>query len=188
MELCQFLNVAGAQITVGWPRYLAEVVRPLHILRTLADLELSIFVLGSVRDPQAISYSRTVGFDRNKRPQAAVISPDPRVATGWRHRDALSRATYECRSTKLSRLEELELLEWTEQNHIIAPEFGYHPSQIPLGAFLNTRSMHEDFERTLRAKTARRGPLRYARASLVRGRTKRAPRRPLRLALKEVRL
>ncbi len=177
-ELRRFMSAP-----VSWEQchsFLHEMGRPLHLLRTRADLNLHIFVLGRVSDPRALSYCRTVVEEPSGHIEAAVLSPDPRVASGWRGADRISRHAFECRTTELSRAEELELIRWIEQNHAVAPTAERRPGNMPFGVFLNARRLHDEFEQVLRTITAVRGQPSFRTAKLFRGR----PRKGRTLKLK----
>lgn len=148
--------------------YLHEPVQPFHIMRTTTDKDLSIFVFGAIDDPYSLSYCRSVELDRG-RLEASVISPDPRVASGWTGTDPLSGAQFECRTTRLTRLEELELIRWIEDNHSIAPQANLRPRRLPFAIFMSARTFPDAIEPIAAMLSSIRGRLRYERTMVHRG-------------------
>lgn len=45
------------------------------------------------------------------------------------------------RSALLTRLEELELINWIENNHVISEHGGYRPQELPFGVFSGCRQL-----------------------------------------------
>ena len=162
---------------------LHTVDRPFHILRTVSDLDLLALVFGSPDAPKSLSYARFYAYGRDGHAEATIVSPDPRVASGWKGSTPLVDQLFEVRSTKLSRLEELELLRWIENNHAIGPDETFRASSVPLAEFGHARRMGDAVEPIANMIASGRGPLSFNRTLTRRGRPAQQQRHRLRAAL-----
>ncbi len=172
-ETRQFLETQGGDDEGAVLGHLVQPIRPIHLLRTPADLDLVVLVFGDPRSSRSLSFGRYYTLDAAGRAEASVVCPDPRIASEWRDRHVLTSRTYECRSALLTRLEELELLRWLEDGHAIAPNERHRPATLPLAIFTNTRRLGETIEPAIRVFASVRGPLVFTRTLLFRGRPQR---------------
>jgi hypothetical protein len=175
-ETVRFLDAATTDRDAAAKSYLVRPIRPVHVLRTPADLDLLIVVFGDPRSSRSLSFGRYYTFDERGRAEPSVVCPDPRIAREWRDRDPLTSHTYECRSALLTRAEELEVLRWLEQTCAIAPFARHRPRSSPFSIFTNARRLAETIEPTIRLFASVRGPLAFTRTLLFRGRPQRSRR------------
>ena len=186
-NLKEGLNDASPQEQGELDEWVADLLhrvdRPFHILRTVSDLDLLTLVFGSPEDPQSHSYARFYAYGRDGHAEATVVSPDPRVGSGWQGSTPLVEQLFEVRSTQLSRLEELELLRWIENNHAIGPDDTFRASGVPLAEFGHARRLADAVEPIANMIASGRGPLTFKRTLTRRGRPAQQERRRLRAAL-----
>lgn len=153
--------------------YLVEPVRPFHILRSPADLDLVIAVFGDPRSSKSLSFGRYYALDERGHAEAVVVCPDPRVVSDWRGTAPLTDRPFECRSVILTRAEELEMLRWLEESHAVTPHERWRPAPLPFAIFCNARRLPELLEPTLQLFASIRGPLTFHRSRMRRGRVRR---------------
>ena len=155
--------------SVAVRRFLCEPSCPLHLLRSLADLDLLIAAFGPPNSPTTLSYNRTYREDESGHAEASVVSPCPYVSSAWRVDDEVARHRLEMRSVMLTRLEELDLIRWIERNHVVGPVPERARAEAPYGLFVNARRFADAVEPIVNLIASSRGPLRFRRMQLLRG-------------------
>lgn len=114
-------------------QFFHQPCRPIHVLRK-GRRAPAIIVFGDPRAPRSLSYAHSLVRSEGAA-EAWVQSPDPRVACAWNDRVPYKTATFLCRSALLTRLEELSMINWIENNHVISEQGGYWPRALPFGVF-----------------------------------------------------
>lgn len=127
----------GSDVTAeeAWRAHLYEPCRPLYLLTSAARPGLFVVSFGPPGERSSLSYGRAVFLDGDGRLRAMLRGPDRRIEGGWSDEADPNHPRYDMRRTVLTRDEELALVRWILDGHVVTARAMFEPAVFPRAAY-----------------------------------------------------